>query len=153
MKWLIIFVHCKNHFLSEKKSNFYFIYFYSNRYDESVFDNPELPESNDHDFEWNPSNIDQEQPESEKDLSNKLETTPPPVTKTRKRPTSPASLTPSNDAGRRSGRQKLNPQTKDDDEPQQTKVDKRKSIKDSPRISTRSVPNNNSIGTRLRGQK
>jgi len=155
MKWLIIFVHCKNLFLSEKKSNFYFIYFYSNRYDESVFDNPELPESNDHDFEWNPINIEQQQ--TDKDLSNKLETTPPPsvVTKTRKRPTSPSSLTPNNDSGRRSGRQKNTTQTKDDEEEQQQqiKVDKRKSVKDSPRISTRSVPNNNSIGTRLRGQK
>ncbi len=128
-------------------------YFYSNRYDESVFDNPELPESNDHDFEWNPINI--EQP-FDKDLSNKLETTPPPsvVTKTRKRPTSPSSLTPNSDTGRRSGRQKNNTHTKDDEEQQQqTKSDKRKSIKDTSRISTRSLPNNDSIGTRLRGQK
>jgi len=133
-------------------------YFYSNRYDESVFDNPELPESNDHDFEWNPINIEQnQQQELEKDLSNKLETTPStPLTKTRKRPTSPSSLTPNSDTGRRSGRQKNNTHTKDDEEQQQqqqTKSDKRKSIKDTSRISTRSLPNNDSIGTRLRGQK
>lgn len=89
----------------------------------------------------------------------KLETGPStpstPVGKTRKRPTSPSSLTPNNDNGRRSGRQKNNTQTKDDEEQQQqqTKADKRKSIKDSSRISTRSLPNNDSIGTRLRGQK
>jgi hypothetical protein len=153
MIWLIIFVHCKKIFINKQKTNFY-----SNRYDESVFDNPELPESNDHDFEWNPINIEQNQQqqpqELEKDLSNKLETTPPtPVTKTRKRPTSPSSLTPNNDNGRRSGRQKNNTHTKDDEEQQQIKSDKRKSVKDSSRISTRSLPNNDSIGTRLRGQK
>ncbi|CAF1083300.1 unnamed protein product [Rotaria sp. Silwood1] len=129
-------------------------------YDESVFDNPELPESNDHDFQWNPINIDQQQ--TEKDLSNKLETTPPPTTitttpqsstKTRKHPTSPSSITTNNDINRRSSRQKNNIQTKDEEQQQQIKVEKRKSIKDSSRISTRSIPNNDSIGTRLRGQK
>ncbi len=141
---MIIFVHCK-YFFTKK-----FSLFYLNRYDESVFDNPELPESNDHDFEWNPINIDQ-QP-SEKDISNKLENTPTSITKARKRPPSPSSLTPNNDNGRRSGRQKSNIPTKDDEE-QQAKLDKRKSLKDSARISTRSLPNNDSIGTRLRGQK
>jgi hypothetical protein len=77
------------------------------------------------------------------------------VNKTRKRPSSPLSLTPNNDNGRRSGRQKINPQSKDDEDQsqQQMKIEKRKSMKDSPRISTRSVPTNDSIGTRLRGQK
>jgi hypothetical protein len=123
-----------------------------------------LPESNDHDFEWQPiktepikiepSLLQQPQPELEKDLSIKFETAPSPVTKARKRPTSPSSLTPNNDTGRRSGRQKPNPQTKDDEDQQQAKADKRKSTKDSSRVSTRSVPNtNDSIGTRLRGQK
>lgn len=128
--------------------------FFENRYDESVFDNPELPESNDHDFEWQPVKIEsQQQVELEKDSSNKLEGTPSSVTKTRKRPTSPSSLTPNNDNGRRSGRQKTNPSTKEEEDQQQTKIEKRKSVKDSPRISTRSVPNHDSIGTRLRGQK
>ncbi|CAF0725764.1 unnamed protein product [Rotaria sordida] len=131
-------------------------------YDESVFDNPELPESNDHDFQWNPGDIEQQQQQqqSEKDSSNKLETTPIPttpqsLTKTRKRPTSPSSITTNNDINRRSSRQKNNTQTKDEEQQQQqqTKVEKRKSIKDSSRISTRSIPNNDSIGTRLRGQK
>ena len=125
------------------------------RYDESVFDNPELPESNDHDFEWQPISIESPQPQQqsdlEKDVSNKLESTPSSVTKSRKRPTSPSTLTPNNDTGRRSGRQKINPLNKDEDE--QLKVEKRKSTKDSSRISTRSGPNNDSIGTRLRGQK
>ncbi|CAF2846675.1 unnamed protein product [Rotaria sp. Silwood2] len=126
-------------------------------YDESVFDNPELPESNDHDFQWNPINIEQQQ--IEKDLSNKLETTPTtpqPSTKTRKRPASPSSIITNNDINRRSSRQKNNTQTKDEEQQQQQqqiKVEKRKSIKDSSRISTRSIPNNDSIGTRLRGQK
>ena len=127
------------------------------RYDESVFDNPELPESNDHDFEWQPISIESPQPQQqsdfEKDVSNKLESTPSSVTKSRKRPTSPSTLTPNNDTGRRSGRQKINPLNKDEDEQQQLKVEKRKSTKDSSRISTRSGPNNDSIGTRLRGQK
>jgi len=86
----------------------------------------------------------------------KPETPSTPVNnKTRKRPTSPVSLTPSTENGRRSSRQKLNPQSKDDEEqiPTQNKSEKRKSVKDSSRISTRSVPNNDSIGTRLRGQK
>ena len=115
-----------------------------------------MPESNDHDFEWQPIPIESPQPqqqtELEKDVSNKLESTPSSVTKTRKRPTSPSSVTPNNDTGRRSGRQKLNPSNKDEDE-QQIKVEKRKSTKDSSRISTRSGPNHDSIGTRLRGQK
>ncbi|CAF0870945.1 unnamed protein product [Adineta steineri] len=139
-------------------------------YDESVFDNPELPESNDHDFKWIPINVKQEQ-QTEKDLSNKIEPTsspsPPPqpstpiVTKTRKRPMSPTSLTPNSDTGRRSGRQKLNPQIKEEEveqspsqqQQQQSKTDKRKSVKDTSRISTRSIPTSDSIGTRLRGQK
>ena len=136
----------------------------SNRYDESVFDNPELPESNDQDFEWQPIKIEpllqQQQPpqqELEKDYSTKAEPAPSPVPKTRKRPPSPSSLTPNNDTGRRSGRQKLNPPAKDDDDQQQIKAEKRKSAKDTSRVSTRSVPNNpnthDSIGTRLRGQK
>lgn len=143
------------------------------RYDESVFDNPELPESNDHDFEWNPVGVEQQpQPQSqplqqqqpqqqqpqqqqpEKDLTNKSEpTTPQPAPKTRKRPASPTSNSTNNDVSRRSSRQKANTQTKDEDQTPQPKVEKRKSVKDSPRISTRSIPNNDSIGTRLRGQK
>lgn len=132
--------------------------FFLNRYDESVFDNPELPESNDHDFEWQPISVDspqplqqQQQPQAEvdKDGGNKVDSTPTSVTKTRKRPTSPTSAS---DTGRRSGRQKINSSGKDEED-QQTKVDKRKSTKDSSRISTRSGPQNDSIGTRLRGQK
>ncbi|UJR37953.1 hypothetical protein I4U23_030637 [Adineta vaga] len=132
-------------------------------YDESVFDNPELPESNDHDFEWHPiKNNQEEEPQlqyNEKDLSNKSETiatlptASPVVAKTRKRPSSPTPSTPNSDTGRRSGRQKLNPHPKDEDEQQQSKIEKRKSTKDSSRISTRSIPTNDSIGTRLRGQK
>ncbi|CAF4850304.1 unnamed protein product, partial [Rotaria socialis] len=73
-------------------------------YDESVFDNPELPESQDHDFEWNPIKVEQH---LENDLPNKIEpTTPQSVTKTRKRPTSPSSTTTNSDIGRRSSRQK-----------------------------------------------
>lgn len=130
-------------------------------YDESVFDNPELPESNDHDFEWDPIHI-EEQP-VEKELIEKMETapTPPPppttptITKTRKRATSPSSVTtPNSDTGRRSSRQQRNIQTKDDDDSQPSiKIEKRKSLKDSPRPSTRLVTSNDSIGTRLRGQK
>ncbi|CAF1580668.1 unnamed protein product [Adineta ricciae] len=131
-------------------------------YDESVFDNPELPESNDHDFEWHPAQTEQEneaQQQVEKDLSNKSEPTAiapapsPAVTKSRKRPPSPSSGTSNGDSGRRSGRSKPNTQPKDDDEQQQSKADKRKSTKDASRISTRSIPATDSIGTRLRGQK
>lgn len=120
-----------------------------------------MPESNDHDFEWQPIPVESPQPlqqqqqpqvEGEKDVGNKVDSTPTSITKARKRPTSPTSLTPANDTGRRSGRQKVNPPTKDDED-QQTKVEKRKSTKDSSRISTRSGPQNDSIGTRLRGQK
>ncbi|CAF3238970.1 unnamed protein product [Rotaria socialis] len=123
-------------------------------YDESVFDNPELPESQDHDFEWNPIKVEQH---LENDLPNKIEpTTPQSVTKTRKRPTSPSSTTTNSDIGRRSSRQKTSIQIKEEEQPPTTpqpKIEKRKSVKDSPRISTRSIPNNDSIGTRLRGQK
>lgn len=95
----------------------------------------------------------------EKDLSNKSEPTAiaptpsPAVTKSRKRPPSPSSGTSNGDTGRRSGRSKPNVQPKDDDEQQQSKADKRKSTKDVSRISTRSIPATDSIGTRLRGQK
>lgn len=135
------------------------------RYDESVFDNPELPASNDHDFEWEPIKIEAEQVEQEqqappldKDLSEKMDINPP-STKTRKRAVSPTPSstpsTPSTDSGRRSSRQR-NPHVKDEEEQgqsQQSKADKRKSIKEVSRASPRSVPATDSIGTRLRGQK
>ena len=138
------------------------------RYDESVFDNPELPASNDHDFEWEPIKIEpelaeqqqqQEQltPPLEKDPSEKMDINPPSA-KIRKRAVSPTPSstpsTPSTDSGRRSSRQR-NPHVKDEEEQgqQQSKMDKRKSIKEASRASTRSVPATDSIGTRLRGQK
>ena len=150
------------------------------RYDESVFDNPELPSTNDHDFEWEPIKIDPpaatptvvpistpsappSEPSSEKDSSEKIETTPV-VTKTRKRASSPSSnnttpSTPNTESGRRSSRQR-NPLIKEDDDqsvqasPQPaSKTDKRKSVKEPSRTSTRASANQDSIGTRLRTQK
>ena len=110
-----------------------------------------MPERNDHDFIWSPVNI-EEQQQSGGDLSNEFQTTSLPLSKTRKRPTLSSSIATNNELGRRSSRQKNNTQTKDEEQPP-LKNDKRKSIKESSRISTRALPNSDSIGTRLRGQK
>ena len=109
-----------------------------------------MPEPRDHDFIWNPVHIEEQQ--SGKDLPNKVQTTSLSLSKTRKRPTLPSSIPTNHETGRRSSRQKNNTQTKDEEQPP-LKNDKRKSIKESPRISTRALPNSDSIGTRLRGQK
>jgi hypothetical protein len=100
----------------------------------------------------------QRTPPLEKDLSEKMDINPPSA-KARKRAVSPTPSstpsTPSTDSGRRSSRQRQ-PHVKDEEEqaqPQQSKVDKRKSIKEVSRASPRSVPATDSIGTRLRGQK